>query len=128
LRKAEEFLSTAVDSFDGGRFDAAASNAIHAGINGSDAITGWRLSKRSAAADHMSTVDLLAGAGSEGASAARHLRRLLPLKNLAEYDYASVTRERARTALRAGEAIVDIARRVMEPAGGSAGPPPRRQA
>ena len=112
LRKAQEYLAAASDCLAAGRLDAATSAAIHAGINAADAICGARSGVRSSSPNHARTIDLLESAGPDGVDGARQLRKLLPLKNLAEYDYAATTRQRATTALRAALAIVDIARRV----------------
>ncbi|MBI4730418.1 MAG: HEPN domain-containing protein [Acidobacteria bacterium] len=113
LHKAEAYLEAARADLEAGRPDPATSCAIHAGISAADAISAARTGRRSAGADHRQTIALLRSAGREGAEAARHLERLLPLKNLAEYDYASVSRARAESALRSADRIVSVARRAL---------------
>jgi hypothetical protein len=57
---------------------AAASLAIHAGINSADAVCGARLGRRAAGEDHDQVLALLRQAGPDGGEVERDLRRLLP--------------------------------------------------
>ncbi|HEV8627185.1 MAG TPA: hypothetical protein VG034_22295 [Acidimicrobiia bacterium] len=63
-----------------GRVIAAASLAVHAGINAADAVTGMRLGQRAAGQDHDEVLALLRQAAVDGASVERDLDRLLPMK------------------------------------------------
>ncbi len=112
VRKSEQYLEAAEESFEEGRYDAAASAAIHAGISAADAITGGRSGVRSSGPDHAAALGLLERAGPDGIEAAKLLRRLLPLKYLAEYDSAPVTTTRATSGLGAARPLVSIGRRV----------------
>jgi hypothetical protein len=113
LAESEEFLQAAVSSRVLGNNVAAVGNAVHAGIAAADAIAGanggavWR-GEHGEAPAHLETAG-----GSEGRQAARHLRRLLPLKNRAEYDPGPVSAVQAGTAVRAAERLVAIARQVV---------------
>ncbi len=86
LSKAREFLRAASDSdsLELGNLIAATGNAVHAGIGAADAI-----------------------------AAARHLRRLLPLKKLAEYDRNPVSPTEASGTVEAARRMVAIAQNVV---------------
>lgn len=84
--KAEEYAEAAASEMEAGRFIAATSLAIHAGINAADAVCGARLGQRSAGEDHDQVLMLLRQAGADGAKIEKELRRLLPLKSKAEYE------------------------------------------
>lgn len=114
LAKAEEFLEAAQASLDCGRMIAATSLAVHAGINAADAITAARVGQRAAGADHDQAITLLELAGPDGKKAAAHLRRLLPLKNRAEYDPDDVPKEAAARAVSWAERIAALARAVLD--------------
>ena len=117
VAKAEEFVAAASDELGAGRAIAATSLAIHAGINGADAVCGLRVGKRAAGPDHDEVVALLATAGPDGAAVAKDLRRLLPLKTKAEYDPDAIAVSTAAKAVERAERIVAVARRVAAGAG-----------
>jgi HEPN domain-containing protein len=112
LEKAHEFLRAAQDSLELSNHTAAVGNAVHAGIAASDAIsavrtrTVWR-------GEHAQAAGHLESAGQEGKQAARHLRRLLPMKTRAEYDPAPMRAADAQTAVQAAERIVALAVQVL---------------
>jgi hypothetical protein len=112
LVKSIEFLEAAQQSLDAGNNTAATGNAVHAAIAAADAIAAersgvvWR-GEHSQAPAHLETA-----AGNDGRQAANHLRRVLPLKNRAEYDPTPITAAQARTAVQAAERIVTIAKRI----------------
>jgi hypothetical protein len=86
LAKAREFLRAAEDALALSNRVAATGNAVHAGIAAADVITSARAAvvwkgEHSQAPAHLEKV-----AGSDGKKAALHLRRLVPMKNRAEYD------------------------------------------
>ncbi len=113
LLKAKEFLRASSDSLELGNLIASTGNAVHAGIAAADAIT----ARRAGAVwkgEHSQAARYLETAASEvGQEAARHLRRLLPLKTRAEYDPDPVAPAEARAAVQAAERIVAIAERVV---------------
>lgn len=116
LAKAEEFLQAAADSLGHGNFVATAGNAVHAGIAAADAISAARAGvvwtgEHGQAAGHVEKVG-----GADGRQAGRQLRQLLPLKNRAEHDPAPTSETEARSAHRAAERVVAVARRVVGPA------------
>lgn len=115
LTKADEFLYAARESLAAGNHSAAVGNAVHAGILAADAIcavelrTVWR-------GEHVQAVTHLEFAGDQGGHAARHLKRLIPLKNRAEYDPAPLRSTAAASAVRAAEHMLQIAGAVVRAA------------
>lgn len=109
LAKASEFLRAAQDSLELRNFVAATGNAVHAGIAAADVIAATSLGavwvgEHTLAAGHVES------AGAVGKQAAAQLRRLLPLKNRAEYDPVLVPAGDARAAFKAAERLVQLAR------------------
>jgi uncharacterized protein YbjQ (UPF0145 family) len=112
LGKAEEYVEAASAELEAGRSIAAASLAVHAGINAADAVTGMRLGQRAAGQNHDEVLALLRQAGPDGAAVERDLLRLLPLKTKAEYDPDDVPKATARRAVEWAQRCVAVARRV----------------
>lgn len=119
LGKAKEFLRAAQDSLELANYTAAVGNAVHAGITASDAIsavrtgTVWR-------GEHAGAAAHLEASGEDGKQAARHLRRLLPMKTRAEYDPAPMRAADAKAAVQAAERMAGLANAAV----GSASPDP----
>lgn len=111
--KAEEYLEAAEHNLQDGRYNAATSAAVHAGINAADAITGALRGMRSSDADHNRAVDLLEGSGKDGKDASKHLARLIPMKTQAEYDPGTVSRSKAESAVKSAGRLVEIERRLI---------------
>jgi hypothetical protein len=117
LARAAEFLRAAEDSLELNNLIAAAGNAVHAGISAADAIAAarggsvWK-AEHTQGAGHLERV-----AGTDGREAGRHLRRLLPLKNRAEYDPEPVTLAEASAAVQAAQRIIVVADRVVSSIG-----------
>lgn len=111
--KAEEYLEAAEQDLENGRYNAATSAAVHAGINAADAITGALRGTRSSDRDHSRAVDLLEDSGKDGKSASKHLARLIPLKTKAEYDVGTVPRPKAESAVKNASRLVEIAHRLL---------------
>lgn len=115
LTKADEFLYAARESLTAGNHSAAVGNAVHAGILAADAIcvvelrTVWR-------GEHVQAVTHLELAGDQGKQAARHLKRLIPLKARAEYDPAPLRSSDADSAVKAAERMLEIAGAVVRTA------------
>jgi hypothetical protein len=112
LAKAEEFRRAAQDSLALGNNTAAVGNSVHAGILAADAIAAAR-SRAVWRGEHSQASAHLDAAGDDGKPAARHLRRLLPLKNRAEYDPAPIRATDASAAVSAATRIVGIARQTL---------------
>jgi hypothetical protein len=112
LAKAQEFLRAAQDSLELGNNTAAVGNAVHAGILAADVITSTR-SRAVWRGEHAQAPAHLEAAGEDGKQAARHLRRLLPLKTRAEYDPAPMRATDATAAVRGATRMVAIARETL---------------
>jgi hypothetical protein len=110
--KAEEYADAAASEIEAGRYIAATSLAIHAGINAADAVCGARLGERGAGEDHDQVLTLLRQAGPDGTKVEKELRRLLPLKTKAEYEPDDVAPGVATKALERAQRCVAVARTV----------------
>ena len=110
--KADEFADAAASEVLAGRYIAATSLAIHAGINAADAVCGARLGERAAAEEHDQVLSLLRQAGPDGAKVEKELRRLLPLKTKAEYEPDDVAPGVATQAVERAERCAQVARAV----------------
>ena len=115
--KAEEYADAAASELEAGRYIAATSLAIHAGINSADAVCGARLGKRAAGDDHSQELTLLRQAGPDGATVAKELRRLLPLKTKTEYEPDDVAPGVAKQAVERARRCVGVARSVAASTG-----------
>lgn len=115
--KAEEYADAAASGVQAGRYIAATSLAIHAGINSADAVCGARLGKRAAGDDHSPVLTLLRQAGPDGAKIEKELRRLLPLKTKAEYEPDDVAPGVAKQAVERAQRCVSVARAVAASTG-----------
>ncbi|MBB4662070.1 hypothetical protein [Conexibacter arvalis] len=93
--------------------NVAASLAVLAGIAASDAACCAALGRRSRGQDHRDAEALLGEVVPGGDVAAKRLRRLLNLKDAAQYGFIHVSGAELRAVLRQAEALVDFARRVL---------------
>lgn len=110
--KAEEYADAAANEVASGRYIAATSLAIHAGINAADAVCGARLGERAAGEDHDQVLTLLRQAGPDGTKVEKELRRLLPLKTKAEYEPDDIAPGIATKAVERARRCVAVARSV----------------
>jgi hypothetical protein len=110
--KAEEYADAAASEIEAGRYIAATSLAIHAGINSADAVCGARLGERAAGEDHDQVLTLLRQAGPDGTKVEKELRRLLPLKTKAEYEPDDVAAGVAIKAVERAQRCVVVAHSV----------------
>jgi hypothetical protein len=111
LAKAREFLDAADDAIERENFTAAVGNAVHATVAASDAVASVRLKARWKG-EHAGAAGHVSAAGVEGDTCAKCLRRVLPLKNQAEYDPAPVAPSKAVAAVRTAHTAVEAAERV----------------
>ncbi|HEU5061794.1 MAG TPA: hypothetical protein VFT79_01430 [Solirubrobacterales bacterium] len=93
---------------------AAAALAVLAGIAASDAACCAALGRRSRGQDHRQAIELLEQVAPGGAQAAKALRRLLSLKDEAQYGFFDVGGQDLQSALRQGAALVDFAAEVVQ--------------
>jgi hypothetical protein len=116
LAKSREFFRAAQDSLGLEHQVAATGNAVHAGIAAADAIAAARLGSVWVG-EHTQAAGHVEGAGTDGRKAAAQLRRLVPLKNRAEYDPRPVPVSEAKSAVKAAERLLAIAERVVHGGG-----------
>jgi hypothetical protein len=102
---AAELIATDV-SDDEANASVAASLAVLAGIAACDAACCARLGRRSRSQDHHDAERLLAEIVPKGRDAAKDLRRLLDLKDAAQYGVIHVSATELRSALRRARALV----------------------
>ena len=113
LSKAQEFLEAAQVNLHLDLFNAATSNAVTSGINAKDAICLKLTGRTGKSDDHNTAVDELSRSGRDGKSVAPNLRRLLTLKQKAQYQEISVTGADAKRAVKWAELIYEKAQNVV---------------
>jgi HEPN domain-containing protein len=112
LRKAEEYLASAEDNLEAGRYTPAAGDAIHAGISAKDAIVTALTGSTSKGKDHAPAAKELARAlakRTQATTAERGLRELLAAKGDVEYGTALVGAAKAEPLVRRARTLVDLA-------------------
>jgi hypothetical protein len=113
LDKAREFAEAARAALDAGWHNAAASNAVTAGINAKDALCLAMAGRTTAADDHKLAVSELRSLGPAGAEPGNALDRLLGLKDRAQYDRRSVSATEAQAGIRRAVTLVQAAERAL---------------
>jgi len=116
LDQARRFLDVAVLTAEGGERDYAsvsASVAVLAGIAASDAACCKALGRRSRGQDHHQAEDLLAQVEPGGKQASNWLRRLLNLKDEAQYGFYNVGGGDLQAAIRQANGLVEFADEVV---------------
>lgn len=93
--------------------NVAASLAVLAGIAATDAACCAALGRRSRGQDHRQAIDLVREVSPGGPEAARHLQRLLDLKDSAHYGVITLGATELKTALRTARGLVDFAAGVL---------------
>lgn len=109
---AAELIATDIED-DEANASVAASLAVLAGIAASDAACCARLGRRSRSQDHHDAERLLTEIVPDGRDAAKDLRRLLDLKDAAQYGVMHVSTAELRTAVRRAHALVNFATRAL---------------
>jgi hypothetical protein len=112
-RKFLELAELASEESDATSFNVAAANAALAGIAAADAACCSALGERSRGEDHRDAIELVAQVSPGGSEAANALRRLLALKNNAEYGLTSLSRANREAALRQARKLVEFADAVL---------------
>lgn len=97
-------------SQDGPTRSVAVSNAVLAGIAAADVICCRSLGERSAGSVHAFAAELLKEVPLVGSEARSHLRSLLAIKNMAQYQAQDPSLSETKRALRAMEVLIRIAR------------------
>ena len=112
-RKFLELAELASEESDATSFNVAAANAALAGIAAADAACCRTLGERSRGEDHRDAIELVAQVSPGGSEAAKALRRLLALKNNAEYGLTGISRAKREAALRQARKLVEFAEGVL---------------
>jgi hypothetical protein len=111
LKRATELLKAVDWGLETSNPDAAAGNAIHAGIAAADAFVIHVLAMRSKGTDHHEAVGLVRRSPSpRSGDVARHLQQLLDRKNEVEYEDREVDMKDARDLAKHARRLVDLAR------------------
>ena len=113
---AVKFLEVArlIESEEEGAFrSVAASMAVLAGIAATDAACCFALGRRSRGADHRDAEALVSDIAPNGTQAAAWLRRLIDLKDTAQYGIIYVSRDDLKVAMRQAERLVEFADEVI---------------
>jgi HEPN domain-containing protein len=106
LHKARENIEAAKESLQAGRWNAATINAVHSGINATDALTVFMIGVRHAGDRHEDAIALLQTLGIPKdtlKSKSRQLSRLLGVKNASEYEERLIRENEAMEAVRDAE-------------------------
>jgi hypothetical protein len=91
-----------------------ASLAVLAGVAASDAACCAALGRRSRSHDHHDAERLLSEIASGGKTAAKQLKRLLDLKDDAQYGFLHVGGQDLQAVLRQAHALLEFAERILE--------------
>jgi len=113
LRKSNECFRAAKESFSRGDWNAAAICAIHSCIAASDAVCIYFLGKRHSGQNHGDAVVLLGTiqSAAEGAkNNVNRLRKILAIKNMAEYEERLIRRSEAEILMKDTERFLAFAR------------------
>ena len=109
LKKAEEFFEMMEQSLMKEKWNAAGLNAIHTGISANDALLTFHFGLRSVSPKHDDAVKLLISMMKRDdiETKAKHLRRLISVKNLVEYDGRLLSRKEAESIAKHAERFLD---------------------
>lgn len=116
LKRAEECLHAAKNSFSIQEWNAATINAIHSCISACDAICIYFLGKRHAGESHNDAVTIFRTIkvdDEEINTNANRVLRILRIKNMAEYEERLVHRSEAEKALKDCERFLEYVRRKL---------------
>lgn len=97
LKKSAEFYEAMQESLSKGKWNAVGLNAIHSGISAADALLVFFHGMRSTSPKHDDIVKLLTSLMThrETDSNASHLRNLVGMKNIVEYEVRLIDRHEA---------------------------------
>ncbi len=115
LKKADEFYEMMQQSLMKEKWNAAGLNAIHTGISANDALLTFHFGLRSISPKHDDAVKLLISMmkRDDAETKAKHLRRLISVKNLVEYDGRLLSRSEAESLAKHAERFLDWARSLL---------------
>ena len=114
LKRAEECIHAARNSFANREWNAATINSIHSCIAACDAMCVYFLGKRHTGENHGDAVKLFKitkGSGKEINTNANRILRIIRVKNMAEYEERLVCRAEAEKALKDCERFFDYVKK-----------------
>jgi len=116
LKRAEECIHAAKNSFSNEEWNAAAINAIHSCIAACDAMCVYFLGKRHAGEDHNNAVKLFKAIeldSKEITANANRILRILRIKNMAEYEERLVYRSETEKVLQDSERFLEYVKKEL---------------
>lgn len=114
LKRAEECLHAAKNSFAAQEWNAAAINSIHSSIAACDAMCVYFLGKRNAGESHNDAVSLfktIKADDEEMNTNANRIIRILRIKNMAEYEERLVYKSEAEKTLKDSERFLEYVKK-----------------
>lgn len=118
LKKALQFFNVMKMCLQDGEWDAVLLNGIHASISINDALTIFRLGKRSSGKSHQEATLLLnqvVSGQEEGRKNVARLSQILDSKNIVEYDSRRFNEKEARYFAQQVERFVEWVQRQLPP-------------
>ena len=115
LRKAKDFHNAMHASFAAGNWNSVGLEAVHCAISANDAILSFFTGERSRKQDHKEAVKLLIKAveTEESKKAAEHLRKIISLKNLIEYEERSFSKTEAENIIKHVDRFYDWVKSIL---------------
>ena len=115
LKRAEEYLHAAINSFNNQEWIAATISAIHSCIAACDAMCVYFLGKRHAGEDHDVAVALFKtiNSGEEINTNANRILRILRIKHMAEYEERLIYRSEAEKVLKDCKRFLEYVKREL---------------
>ena len=115
LKRAEECLHAAKNSFNNQEWNAATINAIHSCIAACDAMCVYFLGKRHAGENHNDAVTLfkIIKSSKEINTNANRIARVLRIKNMAEYEERLVYKSEAEKVLKDFERFLEYVKKEL---------------
>lgn len=109
LKKADEFYEMMHQSIIKEKWNAAGLNAIHAGISANDALLTFYFGLKSISPKHDDAVKLLISMmkRNDTEKQAKHLRQIVSIKNLVEYDGRLLSRSEAESLAKHAQRFLD---------------------
>jgi len=115
LKKAADFNIAMHASSAAGNWNSVGLEAVHCAISGNDAVLSFFSGERSKRQDHKEAVSLLIKAigTDEAKGAAEHLRKVISLKNLIEYEGRSFTKAEAESITKHADRFYEWAKSIL---------------
>lgn len=115
LKKADEFCEMMRQSLNKKKWNAAGLNAIHTGISANDAVLTFYFGLRSISPKHDDAVKLLISMMNrkDTETKAKHLRHLISMKNIVEYDGRLLSKREAESLAKNAERFLEWVKSIL---------------